>query len=46
MPNFVEWMMGFEEGWTEGVAKTHRLRCLGNAVFVPIAEYLGEQLYA
>lgn len=45
-PAFVEWMMGFDEGWTEGVAKTHRLRCLGNAVFVPIAEYLGEILNA
>lgn len=40
-PEFVEWMMGFDEGWTEGVAKTSRLRCLGNAVFVPVAEYLG-----
>lgn len=38
---FVEWMMGLDEGWTEGVAKTNRLRCLGNAVFVPIARYLG-----
>ena len=45
-PEFVEWMMGFDEGWTEGVAKTNRLRCLGNAVFVPIAEYLGDQLWA
>lgn len=40
-PEFVEWMMGFPEGWTEGVAKTNRLACLGNAVFVPISEHLG-----
>lgn len=32
MPEFVEWMMGFPIGWTEGVARTHRLRMLGNAV--------------
>lgn len=32
MPEFVEWMMGFSDGWTYGVAKTHRLRMLGNAV--------------
>ena len=41
-PEFVEWMMGLDEGWTEGVAKTHRLRCLGNSVFIPIAEHLGK----
>lgn len=32
MPEFVEWMMGFPIGWTEGVARTNRLRLLGNAV--------------
>ena len=32
MPEFVEWMMNFPIGWTEGVARTHRLRMLGNAV--------------
>lgn len=32
MPAFVEWMMGLPEGWTEGPARTHRLRMLGNAV--------------
>jgi DNA (cytosine-5)-methyltransferase 1 len=32
MPEFVEWMMGFPAGWTEGPARTHRLRMLGNAV--------------
>lgn len=43
-PEFVEWMMGFDEGWTEGVARMNRLRCLGNAVFIPIAEHLGRLL--
>lgn len=32
MPEFVEWMQGFPVGWTEGPARTHRLRMLGNAV--------------
>lgn len=32
MPEFVEWMMGFPAGWTDGLARTHRLRMLGNAV--------------
>lgn len=32
MPEFVEWLMGFPIGWTEGPARTNRLRMLGNAV--------------
>lgn len=32
MPEFVEWMMGFPVGWTEGASRTARLRMLGNAV--------------
>lgn len=32
MPEFVEWMMGFPIGWTDDLKRTHRLRCLGNAV--------------
>lgn len=32
MPEFVEWMMGFPAGWTDGPSRTHRLRMLGNAV--------------
>ena len=31
-PKFVEWMMGFSIGWTEGIARTARLKGLGNAV--------------
>ncbi len=29
---FVEWMMGFPEGWVDGLTRTAALRCLGNAV--------------
>ncbi len=35
MPAFVEWMMGLPVGWTEGVARTPRLKMLGNSV-VPL----------
>ncbi len=32
-PDFVEWMLGYPEGWTDvGISRTGRLRCLGNAV--------------
>lgn len=34
-PDWVEWLMGFPIGWTEGVSRKHRLKGLGNAV-VPI----------
>lgn len=32
MPSFVEWMMGFPEGWVGGVSRTQALKMLGNAV--------------
>jgi site-specific DNA-cytosine methylase len=41
MPEFVEWMLGFPLGWTEGERRTHRLRMLGNAVQVQVAEVVG-----
>jgi hypothetical protein len=31
-PPFVEWMMGFPQGWTEGMSRTQALKALGNAV--------------
>ena len=31
-PEFVEWMMGFPIGWTEKIARTKRVKALGNAV--------------
>lgn len=31
MPEFVEWMMGYEIGWTFG-SRTQRLKQLGNSV--------------
>lgn len=41
MPAFVEWMMGFPAGWTEGVSRSQRLKMLGNAVQVQSAELVG-----
>jgi DNA (cytosine-5)-methyltransferase 1 len=31
-PAFVEFMMGFPAGWTEGLSRTQALKALGNAV--------------
>ena len=31
-PAFVEWMMGFDPGHTEGMSRTAALKALGNAV--------------
>lgn len=38
MPEFVEWLMGFPDGWTAGERHGTRLRMLGNAVQVQVAE--------
>ena len=46
----VERLQGFPDGWTEygadgeRVARTNRYACLGNAVMVPVAKFLGERL--
>lgn len=31
-PHFVEWMMGYPEGWTADLGRTKALKALGNAV--------------
>lgn len=31
-PAFVEWLMGFPAGWTDGMSRTSALKALGNAV--------------
>jgi site-specific DNA-cytosine methylase len=43
-PSFVEWMLGFPDGWTDGERRTHRLRMLGNSVQVQCGEYVGQIL--
>jgi DNA (cytosine-5)-methyltransferase 1 len=37
-PSFVSWMMGFPQGWTEGMTRTQALKALGNAVVPQQAE--------
>jgi DNA (cytosine-5)-methyltransferase 1 len=45
-----ERLQGFERGWTEpaievsGVRRTHRWKLIGNAVSVPVAEWIGQRL--
>lgn len=31
-PRFVEWMMGYPEGWVDGASLTQQLKMLGNSV--------------
>jgi len=41
-PDWVEWLMGFPKGWTEGGSRKKRLMSLGNAVVPMIPEFLGK----
>ena len=43
-PMECERLQGFPDGWTEGVSDTQRYRCLGNAVTVPVVEFILERL--
>ena len=31
-PALVTWMMGYPEGWVDGIPRTGQLKCLGNAI--------------
>lgn len=35
-----ERLQGFPDGWTEGISDTQRKKCCGNAVTVPLVEYI------
>lgn len=41
-----ERVQGFPDHWTETLVKTSRYRVLGNAVCVPVAEWIGQRLMA
>lgn len=43
-PTECERLQGFPDGWTEGFADTVRYRMLGNAVCVPVAEWIGRRI--
>lgn len=45
-PTECERLQGFPDGWTDGQADSARYRQLGNAVCVPVAEWLGRRLAA
>jgi hypothetical protein len=37
-------MMGFDEGWVDGLTRANALRCLGNAVVPQVAERFGRMV--
>lgn len=39
-----ERLQGFPDGWTEGLSDSARYRCLGNAVCVPVVEWIGRRI--
>jgi site-specific DNA-cytosine methylase len=45
-PTECERLQGFPDGWTQGVSDTQRYKCLGNAVTVPVIQFLGERILA
>lgn len=43
-PTECERLQGFPDGWTDGQADTQRYRQLGNAVAVPVVEWIGRRI--
>jgi DNA (cytosine-5)-methyltransferase 1 len=43
-PTECERLQGFPDGWTDGQPDTHRYKQLGNAVAVPVAEWIGKRI--
>lgn len=43
-PMEFERLQGFPDGWTEGLSDMQRWKCLGNAVTVPVVQYIFEHL--
>jgi len=37
-----ERLQGFPDGWTDGLSDTQRYKCLGNAVTVPVVEFIAK----
>jgi DNA (cytosine-5)-methyltransferase 1 len=42
-PKECERLQGFPDDWTAGISDTQRYKCLGNAVSVPVVEYIAKQ---
>ena len=45
-PRECERLQGFPDDWTAGQADSHRYRQMGNAVCVPVAEWIGHRIVA
>ena len=45
-PSECERLQGFPDGWTSGQADAHRYRQMGNAVCVPVVEWIGRRAVA
>lgn len=43
-PTECERLQGFPDGWTEGVSDTQRYKVLGNAISVPVVEFIVKHL--
>jgi DNA (cytosine-5)-methyltransferase 1 len=41
-----ERLQGFPDGWTDELSDSVRYRTLGNAVAVPVAEWIGRRMVA
>jgi DNA (cytosine-5)-methyltransferase 1 len=39
-----ERLQGFPDGWTEGFSDNRRYKMLGNAVAVPVVEWIGRRI--
>jgi len=39
-----ERLQGFPDGYTKGISDTQRYKCLGNAVTVPVVQYIAKEL--
>jgi len=39
-----ERLQGFPDNWTEGISDTQRYKCLGNAVSVPVIEFIAKHI--
>jgi DNA (cytosine-5)-methyltransferase 1 len=40
-----ERLQGFPDNWTKGISDTQRYKCVGNAVTVPVVEFIAKELF-
>lgn len=40
-----ERLQGFPDNWTKGISDTQRYKCIGNAVTVPVVEFIVKELF-